>query len=191
MTSPTFASDARQRSSSVPRLHPDLQRWVFDQGWTTLHDAQEKPSDQSLTATVTSLSLRPPPRAELPTAAAISATVAPAEPQLTAVRPRTKPAAVVATVAAPAAGEIAKPKPARLAHAAEPKSQADVYQPPSRTEAAYDPTAEAAGATPVQVPGDIPAEHVMAPVADKPAASSEAAGPATSGPAPLVPMPQP
>jgi hypothetical protein len=74
----------------------------------------------------------------------------------------------------------------------EVKAQADVYQPPSRTEAAYDPTTDATGSTPVQVPGDIPAEHAMAPVADpKPAASSDTPGPATSGPAPLVPMPQP
>ena len=144
------------------------------------------------------LSLRPPPRAELPTT---PASVAIAEPQLTSVRPRLKPAAAPVTPVtpdvAPAVAEVAKPKPAKAARTrlADVHAQPDVYQPPSRTEAAYDPTAEAAGATPVQVPGDIPSEHTAIPVTEfktAPAPSAEPAPPpATSGPAPLVPMPQP
>lgn len=42
MTSPISGSDGAQLSTSFHRLHPRLQRWVHDQGWTTLHDAQEK-----------------------------------------------------------------------------------------------------------------------------------------------------
>ena len=42
MTSPISGSDGPQPSTSFHRLHPRLQRWVHDQGWTTLHDAQEQ-----------------------------------------------------------------------------------------------------------------------------------------------------
>jgi ATP-dependent Lhr-like helicase len=38
MSSPTSSSE----SAAFSRLHPALQRWVFDHGWTTLHDAQEQ-----------------------------------------------------------------------------------------------------------------------------------------------------
>ena len=44
MNSPTFGSEPRQSSAFV-RLHPRLQRWIYDQGWTTLHDAQERAID--------------------------------------------------------------------------------------------------------------------------------------------------
>ncbi len=40
-TSSTSASEAT-RSSAFARLHPRLQRWVYDQGWHSLHDAQER-----------------------------------------------------------------------------------------------------------------------------------------------------
>ena len=38
--SPTFGSEPAP-SSSFARLHPRMQRWIYDQGWTSLHDAQE------------------------------------------------------------------------------------------------------------------------------------------------------
>jgi ATP-dependent Lhr-like helicase len=41
MNSPPFASEPTP-SSAFTRLHPNLQRWVHEQGWTTLHDAQEQ-----------------------------------------------------------------------------------------------------------------------------------------------------
>lgn len=41
MTSPTSGSDTTP-SSEFTRLHPRMQRWVHDQGWTSLHDAQER-----------------------------------------------------------------------------------------------------------------------------------------------------
>ncbi len=40
-TSSTSASESAE-SSAFTRLHPRIQRWVYDQGWTTLHDAQER-----------------------------------------------------------------------------------------------------------------------------------------------------
>lgn len=40
-SSPTSGSD-RSPSSAFGRLHPRMQRWVHDQGWTSLHDAQER-----------------------------------------------------------------------------------------------------------------------------------------------------
>ena len=40
-SSPTSSSDPRQ-SSAFASLHPRMQRWVHDQGWTSLHDAQEQ-----------------------------------------------------------------------------------------------------------------------------------------------------
>lgn len=42
MSSPTSASEADGTSAAFGRLHPRLQRWVHEQGWTTLHDAQER-----------------------------------------------------------------------------------------------------------------------------------------------------
>ncbi len=42
MSSPTSASDPPGTSSAFTHLHPRLQRWVHEQGWTTLHDAQEQ-----------------------------------------------------------------------------------------------------------------------------------------------------
>lgn len=41
MSSPTSSSEPAP-SSSFARLHPTVQRWVHQQGWTTLHDAQEQ-----------------------------------------------------------------------------------------------------------------------------------------------------
>ena len=40
-TSSTSVSESAE-SSAFARLHPQIQRWVYDQGWTTLHDAQER-----------------------------------------------------------------------------------------------------------------------------------------------------
>lgn len=40
-TSSTSVSDASP-SAAFGRLHPRMQRWVYDQGWTSLHDAQER-----------------------------------------------------------------------------------------------------------------------------------------------------
>lgn len=37
MSSPVSSSD----SSSFERLHPDIQQWIWSQGWTSLRDAQE------------------------------------------------------------------------------------------------------------------------------------------------------
>ncbi len=37
MSSPASSSD----SSSFERLHPDIQQWIWSQGWTSLRDAQE------------------------------------------------------------------------------------------------------------------------------------------------------
>jgi ATP-dependent helicase Lhr and Lhr-like helicase len=40
-TSPSSGSSA-ERSEAFTRLHPALQRWIYDKGWTSLHDAQER-----------------------------------------------------------------------------------------------------------------------------------------------------
>lgn len=40
-TSSTSASESTG-SAAFARLHPRLQRWVYDQGWVSLHDAQER-----------------------------------------------------------------------------------------------------------------------------------------------------
>lgn len=40
-TSSTSVSEATE-SAAFARLHPRIQRWVYDRGWTTLHDAQER-----------------------------------------------------------------------------------------------------------------------------------------------------
>lgn len=42
MSSPTSASEPEGASAAFGRLHPRLQRWVHEQGWTALHDAQER-----------------------------------------------------------------------------------------------------------------------------------------------------
>lgn len=42
MSSPTSASEPPGTSSAFQRLHPRLQRWVREEGWTSLHDAQER-----------------------------------------------------------------------------------------------------------------------------------------------------
>lgn len=39
MTSPPSASET---SGGFNRLHPEMQRWIWQQGWTSLHDAQER-----------------------------------------------------------------------------------------------------------------------------------------------------
>ena len=41
-SSPTSGSEASTSSTAFTRLHPRLQRWVHEQGWTSLHDAQER-----------------------------------------------------------------------------------------------------------------------------------------------------
>lgn len=42
MSSPSSISEPGARSEAFARLHPSVQRWVYDRGWTTLHDAQER-----------------------------------------------------------------------------------------------------------------------------------------------------
>ena len=39
--SPVFGSEPPQ-STAFGRLHPRIQRWIYDQGWTSLRDAQER-----------------------------------------------------------------------------------------------------------------------------------------------------
>ena len=39
--SPTSVSEPAG-SSAFARLHPRMQRWIYDRGWTSLHDAQER-----------------------------------------------------------------------------------------------------------------------------------------------------
>lgn len=130
--------------------------------------------------------------------------VAAVEPQLDASRPRTKPSpAELAEVTETVVEEVAeKPKPVRRKRErAEPvvaqAPEMDVYQPPARDSAiASSTTPDLIAASPVHVPGDIPAAPMPsapAPVATyvPSAAPSEAVGPATAGPAPLYPIAQP
>ncbi|MCY4622316.1 MAG: DEAD/DEAH box helicase [bacterium] len=42
MTTSSTSVSEPTGSSAFTRLHPRIQRWVYDQGWTTLHDAQER-----------------------------------------------------------------------------------------------------------------------------------------------------
>ena len=42
MDSPTFVSDSGGESEAFSRLHTTVQHWVYEHGWTTLHDAQER-----------------------------------------------------------------------------------------------------------------------------------------------------
>lgn len=42
MSLSTLGSDTQVRSSVFDRLHPRVQRWVYDQGWDSLHDVQER-----------------------------------------------------------------------------------------------------------------------------------------------------
>lgn len=42
MTTSSISVSEPTESSAFARLHPRIQRWVYDQGWTTLHDAQER-----------------------------------------------------------------------------------------------------------------------------------------------------
>ena len=46
--SPTSSSEGRA-SSAFERLHPKLQRWVYDRSWTSLHEAQERAIEPILT----------------------------------------------------------------------------------------------------------------------------------------------
>lgn len=41
MTSPISDSERSRKSVGFSLLHPSMQRWVYEQGWTSLHDAQE------------------------------------------------------------------------------------------------------------------------------------------------------
>jgi len=100
---------------------------------------------------------QPPARAALPTR------FASIEPQMTMVRPRTKPTA---------AELAAKAKPARVRRA----DLLDAYKPISPSDDVYQPAD-----TTAPVPGDISSEYPPSDVTPPPA---------TSGPAPLVRMPQ-
>lgn len=42
MTTSPPSSSEQSASQAFTRLHPAMQRWVHEQGWTTLHDAQER-----------------------------------------------------------------------------------------------------------------------------------------------------
>ncbi len=42
MSSPASGCEPSGTSAAFTRLHPRLQRWVHEQGWTSLHDAQEQ-----------------------------------------------------------------------------------------------------------------------------------------------------
>lgn len=42
MSSPPSSSDQRQASTAFGRLHPQVQRWVWNQGWAQLRDVQER-----------------------------------------------------------------------------------------------------------------------------------------------------
>lgn len=42
MTISSTSGSESSRSSAFDRLHPRMQRWIYDQGWTSLHDAQER-----------------------------------------------------------------------------------------------------------------------------------------------------
>lgn len=128
--------------------------------------------------------------------------VAAVEPQLDASRPRTKPSpAELAPVTETVVEDVAeKPKPVRRKRAETTVAQApqaDVYQPPGReNEMASSTTPDLIAASPVHVPGDIPAASMPstpAPVATyvPSTAPNESAAPATSGPAPLYPIAQP
>lgn len=42
MTNSQLSDSSSEASESFGRLHPKLQEWVYEQGWTSLHDAQER-----------------------------------------------------------------------------------------------------------------------------------------------------
>ena len=42
MTSSFTSVSEATPSAAFARLHPRMQRWIYDQGWTSLHDAQER-----------------------------------------------------------------------------------------------------------------------------------------------------
>lgn len=42
MTNSRLSDSSSGASESFSRLHPKLQAWVYEQGWTSLHDAQER-----------------------------------------------------------------------------------------------------------------------------------------------------
>ena len=42
MTSSSTSVSEAGPSSAFTRLHPRMQRWIYDRGWTSLHDAQER-----------------------------------------------------------------------------------------------------------------------------------------------------
>jgi len=102
------------------------------------------------------------------------------------------------------AAAAAKPKTARTPRKPleELGDQPDVYQPPSRETTSTisylaSPAPELTKPAPVQMPGDVPAEHAALPAAEpvpsfsEPAVNSSPLPAATSGPAPLYPVAQP
>ena len=48
MTASFTSGSEAAPSSAFNRLHPRMQRWIYDQGWTSLHDAQERSIDPIL-----------------------------------------------------------------------------------------------------------------------------------------------
>lgn len=42
MTNSQALGSEPEQSSAFSRLHPRMQRWIYDRGWTSLHDAQER-----------------------------------------------------------------------------------------------------------------------------------------------------
>jgi hypothetical protein len=112
------------------------------------------------------------------------------EPQLTAARPRSKPAVTELAAVVPAKPKtVARPTRVAEAPVAAAADEPDVYQPPSISDLAYDEIPAAISGT--QVPGDNPAEHQAIPVTVPSVnADSAPAVPATGGPAPLVQSPE-
>jgi hypothetical protein len=160
------------------------------------------------TKAVTAKESAPSPQAFLkaaPRVPTFPTEVASIEPQMIEARPQPKPSAAELVAAA----EVAKPKPARTrAPLEELADQPDVYRPPSRETPTPVSTASVSYVNspapeltaPVQVPGDVPAQHSALPAATTPspamsfgesAVSSSPLPAATSGPAPLYPVAQP
>ena len=48
MTNSPISSSEGRASSAFERLHPKLQRWVYDRSWDSLHEAQERAIDPIL-----------------------------------------------------------------------------------------------------------------------------------------------
>lgn len=178
---PIFSATTPASAEATNAIAMPIETASADSPTTFITPANAEPSSTPSPLAILELQ---PARAALPTS------VASIEPgQLVGARPRSKPAAGARAVEA----EVTPAKPVRTAtrvRRVEPE-QPDVYQPPVRSDSAFDTASDATASAPVQVPGDIPAEQTAIPVTVPVIApASEPAPPATGGPAPLVPMPQ-